>query len=102
MMKYLFKKIIIKDDKIKDDNYIESLIGERFDINRKISATYHEIKEIKDLIWDLRYKDQVDHQDREKHIELTLKFDVLTKKQDSLYKMLRKIEEELKDVNLYY
>lgn len=86
---------------MKDDNDIQRLIGERFDINRKISATYHELKEIKDFIWDIRYKEQVNYQDREEYIELTLKFDALTKKQDYLYKMLKKIEEELKDVNLY-
>lgn len=97
MMKYLSKKKII----MKNDNNIRKLIAERLDVNRELSVIYHKIREIKDLIYDIRYKEQIDDKDREEYIELTLKFDVLTKKQDSLYKMLRKIEEELKDINLY-
>ncbi len=86
---------------MKNDNNIQSLIEERFDINRKLSTIYHEIKEIKDLIWDIRYKPEISDEDREEYIKLTLKFDTLHKEQDSLYKMLRKIEEELKGVYLH-
>ena len=86
---------------MKNDNNIQKLIGERFDINRKLSAIYHEIKEIKDLIWDIRYKPEISDEDREEYIKLTLKFDTLHKEQDSLYKMLRKIEEKLKGVYLH-
>ena len=89
-------------DNMKEKD-IRTLIAERLDFICRLKVIDSEIKEIKNSIYNILYKDreQIFDKEREDYIKLTIKLDALIKEQDSLYGKKEDNAEELKGRDFY-